>query len=236
MSAQRSKFGDALPPRRLETAPKSRRISLKEKAYEEIRDLIVTLKLQPGERLNEQIISERIGIGRTPVRQALQMLDTQGFLRILPRKGVVIGSDSLDDALTVLEARLVVEAELANFAALRANAKVIERLERVLADGRRALAAEDFAEFMHADRNFHEAIAEAAGNPILHEMIHSLHARIARIWHLRNWNLTHLAITQSQHLAVLRAIAARDAQGATAAMQAHIRALWTDLVDASIIQ
>ncbi|WP_164125965.1 GntR family transcriptional regulator, partial [Stenotrophomonas maltophilia] len=67
------------------------------------------------------VICDLIGIGKTPVHQALQMLSAQGFVQIVPRKGIVITPDSLNDALTVLEARIVIETEMARFAAQRAD-------------------------------------------------------------------------------------------------------------------
>ncbi|QCI67023.1 GntR family transcriptional regulator [Phreatobacter stygius] len=210
------------------------RVSLKQAAYDEIKRLIVTLKLRPGERINEQVISDLIGIGKTPVHQALQMLSAQGFVEIVPRKGIIITPDSLNDALTVLEARIVIETEMARFAAQRADTTVVEALERILSGGRRALDAEDFDAFMRHDRMFHEKIAEAAGNAILLETLGALHARISRIWHLRSWKLDNLQKTQEEHTAVFRALAARNASGAADAMRLHIETLRQNIVDASI--
>jgi len=210
------------------------RISLKQAAYDEIKRLIVTLKLRPGERINEQVVCDMIGIGKTPVHQALQMLSAQGFVQIVPRKGIVITPDSLNDALTVLEARIVIETEMARFAAQRADTTVVEALERILSGGRRALETEDFEAFMRHDRAFHEKIAEAAGNAILLETLGALHARISRIWHLRAWKVDNLQKTQDEHTAVFRALAARNAQGAADAMRSHIETLRQNIVDASI--
>lgn len=211
-----------------------RRVSLKEAAYDEIRQLIVTLALKPGARINGQVISDMIGIGITPVHQALQMLSAQGFVEILPRKGVRITPHSLQDSLTVLEARLVIETELARFAALRADTDAVADLERVLVRSRRALDGEDFDAFMRDDRIFHERIAEAAGNTILRETLAALHARISRIWHVRPWKIDNLRATMEDHTAIFRSVAARNGDGAALAMRHHIEVLRQDIVDASI--
>ncbi|MBR0725513.1 GntR family transcriptional regulator [Bradyrhizobium manausense] len=209
--------------------------SLKQAAYNEIRRLIVTLQFAPGERVNEQIVSERIGIGKTPVRQALQMLSTQGLVQIIPRKGIRIVPDTLHDALSVLEARSAIEGELARFAAQRADPKILDQIEQNLSSSRRALKQKDFEAFTRADRGFHEIVAIAAGNAILSETLNALHDRIARIWHLRTWKLDHLEKTQEEHTAVFRAIAARDADTAASAMRTHLDTLRKSIVDARIV-
>jgi DNA-binding GntR family transcriptional regulator len=218
----------------LNRAARPARVSLADTAYDAIRNLIVTLQVHPGQRLNEQILSEMTGIGRMPVRQAVQMLDAQGFLKVLPRKGILVPPDSLEDALTVLEARRVIEVEMARFAAQRANPAAIAAMEQILLAGQQALESEDFAAFMQQDRAFHERLTVAAGNPILYEMLNALHGRIARIWYLRSWRIENLRATQEAHTALLRAMAARDADGAADAMRGHIDGLRHILVDRSI--
>lgn len=222
-----------LPPT---PSPRSRKAkpSLKQIAYDEIRHLIVTLQLQPGERINEQMVSERIGIGKTPVHQALQMLSAQGFVQIIPRKGIRIMPDTLQDALTVLEARSVIEGELARFAAQRADPSVLDRMEQALARGREAIKPKDFEAFTHADRAFHELIAGAAGNAILSDMLGALYGRIARIWHVRAWKLENLTQTQEEHTDIFRALAAREPDAAADAMRAHIDTLRRNIVNARI--
>ncbi|WP_027554187.1 GntR family transcriptional regulator [Bradyrhizobium sp. Cp5.3] len=208
---------------------------MKQAAYDEIRRLIVTLQLRPGERINEQIVSDRIGIGKTPVHQALQMLSAQGFVQIIPRKGIRIMPDTLHDALDVLEARSVIEGELARFAAHRSDTRIIDQIEQNLALGRRAIKQKDFEDFTQIDRSFHEIVAVAAGNIILSETLKALHDRIARIWHLRTWKLDHLQKTQEEHTTVFRAIAARDGDAAALAMRAHLDTLRKNIVDARIV-
>jgi DNA-binding GntR family transcriptional regulator len=199
--------------------------SLKQLAYDAIKKLIVTHALKPGELMNEQMICERLDIGRTPVHQAIQLLHAQGFITIIPRKGLIISPDSLETALAVLEARMVVETRIAGLAAERATPALVEAMERALADGRAAIKAEAFEAFMVSDQAFHAAIGQAAANPILVEMMQALHERAARIWHVRAWKPEDLKKTQAEHLAIFRAIGERDGAAAAKAMEAHVDSL-----------
>lgn len=199
--------------------------SLKEVAYEAIKKLIVTHALKPGELMNEQMICERLDIGRTPVHQAIQLLHAQGFITIIPRKGLIISPDSLETALAVLEARQVLETRIAGLAAERATPALVEAMERALADGRDAIKRQAFEAFMTSDQAFHAAIGQAAANPILVEMINGLHERAARIWHVRAWKPEDLKKTQAEHSAIFRAIGERDGVAAAKAMEAHVDSL-----------
>src|ERR1700741_437631 len=96
--------------------------SLVAKAYEEIKEKIITLYFLPGQYLNEAAISGLLQVGRTPVHQALQRLELEGLVEIMPRKGVVVLPDSISEIIKILESRAAVEAELAKAAAERASA------------------------------------------------------------------------------------------------------------------
>ena len=218
-------------PAMVKTARGGLKSSLRDAAYEKIKRMIVTLQLSPGERLNEQMVSDLIGIGRTPVHQALQLLDAQGFVKIIPRKGLIVQHDSLNDALTVLEARVVIEIELARMAAQRASPGAISDIEASLGSSRKSIEAKDFQAFMDSDWLFHNAIASAASNAILSEMFNELHARVERIWYLRPWKLENLKRTQEEHSAVFRAIANRKPEAAAEAMRAHLDTLRASIVD-----
>src|SRR5258705_13105287 len=96
--------------------------SLVAKAYEEIKEKIITLYFLPGQYLNEAAISGLLQVGRTPVHQALQRLELEGLVEIMPRKGVVVLPDSISEIIKILESRAAVEAELAKAAAGRVSA------------------------------------------------------------------------------------------------------------------
>jgi GntR family transcriptional regulator, rspAB operon transcriptional repressor len=199
---------------------------LSERAYEAIKERILSLDLRPGQFVNEQGLCAMVGMGRMPVHQAVHRLMTDGLLEIMPRKGIIIGTDSLNEVLTGLEARSVLEPHITALAADRARPEQIEAMERVLAQSRRIVDQRFRREFMELDRRFHQAVAEASGNHVLVDVQRPLHERSARIWSLIVMRRADgLRLTQEEHEAVLEAIKRRDQVAARQAMQNHLASL-----------
>jgi DNA-binding GntR family transcriptional regulator len=199
---------------------------LSERAYEAIKKRILSLDLRPGQFVNEQGLCAMVGMGRMPVHQAVHRLMTDGLLEIMPRKGIIIGTDSLNEVLTGLEARSVLEPHITALAADRARPEQIEAMERVLAQSRRIVDQRFRREFMELDRRFHQAVAEASGNHVLVDVQRPLHERSARIWSLIVMRRADgLRLTQEEHEAVLEAIKRRDQVAARQAMQNHLASL-----------
>jgi DNA-binding GntR family transcriptional regulator len=200
------------------------RISLADKAYEAVKRKIITLEFRPGQYLNETAVCKLLRIGRTPVHQAMHRLMLDGLVEIIPRKGVIVRSDSIDEVFDLMEARWVVEPYCAGMAAEQITAEDAEELERTLVVARQHLDSKATEGFMSMDRLFHARIAHA-GNPILSEMLRTLHERSARIWFLNVWTHEDFAATQSEHEAILRAIKNSDKEGAASAMRDHLTSL-----------
>jgi DNA-binding GntR family transcriptional regulator len=197
-----------------------------EQAYEAIKHRILALDLHPGQFVNEQTLGQMIGMGRMPVHQAVHRLMAEGLLQVIPRKGIVIGSYSLDEVLTALEARSAVEPNIAALAAERATPDQIGAMERVLRQSRKIADQRFRREFMELDRLFHHAVAEAAANRVLVDAQRPLHERSARIWGLTVMKRADgLRLTQEEHEAVLDAIRCSEREAARRAMQAHLMSL-----------
>lgn len=199
--------------------------SLSEKAYVEIKERILTLQLRPASFVNESMLSEMLGIGRMPVHQAVQRLQREGLVEVLPRKGLLIRPDSLNDMLALLEARLAMEPNITALAAQRATAEQVAALQRVVQDSKKIVNQSERLSFMKLDRAFHGLIAQAAGNKILAEAQRPLHERSELIWHLRVMREDGLVVNQREHVAILEAILARDESAARDAMKAHLNSL-----------
>jgi GntR family transcriptional regulator, rspAB operon transcriptional repressor len=199
---------------------------LSERAYEAIKARILSLDLRPGQFVNEQGLCTMIGMGRMPVHQAVHRLMADGLLEIMPRKGIIIGTDSITDVLTGLEARSAVEPNITALAADRATPDQIDVMEGILKRSR-AIADQRFRrEFMELDRQFHQAVAEASGNHVLVDVQRPLHERSARIWTLVVMRREDgLRLTQEEHEVVLEAIRHRDQESARRAMQMHLTSL-----------
>lgn len=196
--------------------------SLRSRAYEAIKRRIITLDYAPGEHLNEAAISEALGIGRTPVHQALDRLMLEGMIDIIPRKGVIVRPISLDEHLQLTQVRLINEPYCASLAAERADRQEIDAMRALLDRAHSRMEARDVAGMMDLDRDFHAAVSRAARNRVLADLLLSLHERSLRFWFISLSDAHHHRRVQREHEAVYRAIRDRDPDRAAAAARAHI--------------
>jgi len=192
-------------------------LSQNEQAYRRLKDDIVALRLKPGDALNESGLCAELGLGRTPVNQALHRLMHEGLVRILPRKGVLVQPLSMDEFAHLIEVRRLTEPPCAALAAARIGAEALERLEAVL-----AASPTDLDAILESDRLFHAVIAEASGNRVLAEVLAGLHGRSVRFWALSLATGHHQAEVAEEHAVILAALRRRDPDAAAAAMTAHI--------------
>jgi DNA-binding GntR family transcriptional regulator len=199
--------------------------SLVAKAYAEIKEKIITLYFLPGQYLNEAAISSLLDVGRTPVHQALQRLELEGLVEIMPRKGVVVLPDSISEIIKILESRAAVEAELAKAAATRASADEGRELLSLANATRHTNSGPGMDDFIACDRAFHRKLAECAGNTVLSDFAQQLHERSIRYWYLHLWQTMDVPATTRQHVAIAEAIARHDGERAAAAMREHIDSL-----------
>lgn len=216
-------------------SPLSASISLSERAYLELKSRILTLQLRPGAFLNESMLSEMLGIGRMPVHQAVHRLHSEGLVEVLPRKGLVIRPDSLNDMLALIEARLAMEPNITALAAQRATDGQVASLKRLVAETKKIVNQSERASFMKLDRAFHGLIADAAGNRILADAQRPLHERSELIWHLRVMKEDGLVVNQREHLGILNAIIEHDPTAAHDAMAAHLNSLHERILAGSVI-
>lgn len=199
---------------------------LADRAYAEIKQRINTLFWLPGQHLNQAAISAGLGLGRTPVHQALKRLEQDGLVGIVPRRGVIIQANPIARIIEVLDARWVVEGEIARQAATRATPADVAALEAMLrSEGKPARQDHGGAvidAFIEADRAFHARIAALSGNAVLEDVVRGLHERSTRQWYPTLWQTMDHARTGGQHRAVVAALAARDGAAACEAMRAHL--------------
>jgi len=207
------------------TPPKIPALSLSEQAYQELKTRILTLQLRPGAFLNENALSELLGIGRMPVHQAVQRLNSEGLVEVIPRKGLVIRPDSLKDTLALIEARLAMEPNITALAAERATKEQVSALKQLVMESKKIVSQSERLSFMKLDRAFHGLIAESAGNKILADAQRPLHERSELIWHLRVMKEDGLVVNQREHMSVFSAIAEHDAKAARKAMEDHLISL-----------
>ncbi len=173
-----------------------------------------------------------LGVGRTPVHQALQRLELEGLVEIMPRKGVIVQPDSISEILKILDSRATVEAELARNAAQQRTPEDTEVLKLLARRGDGNGQPADVDSFITGDRAFHEQFAKMAGNPVLSEFARSLHERSIRYWYLHLWQTMDTKATIRQHSAIADTIAKGDGDGAAKAVRDHIESLRERLIKA----
>lgn len=196
--------------------------SLRAQAYLEIKRRINRLEYRPGTYLNEAQISRQLNIGRTPVHQALDRLMLEDLVQVIPRKGVVVQSISLDEVLQILEARLVNEVYCIELAVERATNQEIAAMQELLASAEPLTRARDREKLMNLDREFHRLISSAARNSVIANILRALHERSLRFWFIAVGDDLQLRRIAEEHRAIVAAIKQRNRRQAAAAMRAHI--------------
>lgn len=185
-----------------------------------LRDMAIAYELKPGERLSEIELAQRLGVSRTPVREALARLVTDGFL--LPAsRGFVRRPLDVQETLDLYEARLAIERECLRLALQRATPEQVAEARAFLANSRQVPADAPVRELVALDEAFHLRIAQMAGNAELVRLLDNLNQRIRFVRWLAMERVGR-ASTQRQHRALLDALAAGDASAAQAGLEQHI--------------
>jgi len=200
--------------------------SLAEQAYYLLEQQLVTLKLAPGELIGEKNLIEWTGIGRTPVREAIQRLSADGLVQVLPRKGLMVTALRRSELFKIIEARRVLERLL-----------VVKSAERATLDQRRALrllathieAADGDVEMsFRLDARLSELLGAACQNRFLVEALAVTHGHCRRLWYLQREQVN-LPRSAQLHAGLARAVADGDGAGAIRA-QDEIVAILEGLV------
>ncbi len=200
----------------------SKTASLTDKAYRELEERIVTLNLQPGSVISESQLAEQLGIGRTPVREALQRLAREGLIVILPRKGILVSEINPAKQLQVLEVRRELERLMARCSARR-RTEAERDVFLDIADGmKRAARNNDGIAFMRHDNAFNALLADAAHNEYALGAINLMNGLSRRFWYLHYKQAADMPLCARLHAAVARAIADGNPDGAAAASDALV--------------
>lgn len=193
-------------------------------AYRAIKDLIVSLELPPAALLDERGLAERLGVGLTPVRQALRRLEWESLVVILPRRGTLVADLNDSDLGRIYELRSVLEPQAAELAAERGTAEQRAALAAVIAAMHAELArpTPDRRVLIGLDRDLHRQIWAMAGNEMLEQTLEWLFSHVLRRWNVSIDRNESLGSVMQMHDEIADAIVAGDAQRARAAMTRHV--------------
>jgi DNA-binding GntR family transcriptional regulator len=195
---------------------------LADRAYEELRDRIVTLRIAPGAPIDEDVIGQELAMGRTPVREAIKRLSLENLVTVFPRRGTFASEINITDLAHISDVRAVLEGHAAGRAAERINEAQRGELDELLDELGRSRGSDDLEALMALDANVHRFIYRCAANPYLEETLGRYFNLSIRIWHLVIDRLPHLFARVHEHDDVLRAIAAGEAERARAILADHI--------------
>jgi DNA-binding GntR family transcriptional regulator len=194
--------------------------SLADQAYFELRELIVTLELPPGALVKEPELVERLGIGRTPVREALRRLSQEKLIEVYPRRGMVVTTVDVRDLARLCEVRAVLEPEAARLAAERATQADLDTIAELLTELAARRRRDDRA-LIDLDRRIHAAVYRASHNHFLEETLEEYYTHALRIWML-GLERTGLRAAVHEHAELLGAVLRGNAARAEELMRQHV--------------
>jgi DNA-binding GntR family transcriptional regulator len=194
-------------------------------AVDRLRTLIITMDLEPGSLVDESALSQRLGYGRTPLREAFARLAEERMVVIQPHRSIQVAPVTIDDLLKSYEARLIFECAAARLAALNRTPQQVVALERLgekLRQLSRSSDPQEFRKWAAVHFKFHYLLAEASENPYLSGSVRLILPTAMRLNYLLSVRGGLGSNRPENHVALIQAISARDAKAAEDAMRAHI--------------
>lgn len=187
-------------------------------AHLQLEALIVTLQLAPGAMLTEAQLIDRLGMGRTPIREALQRLSWQGLVEIRPRSGITVTEMNLSDFTRILAMRILLEPMLVATSVQRATAEQCTSLISIRDSFQKSLQSGDVLAYLHADRALDTYLLRTAADPFLENALATLQVHMRRFWY--HFVTDHaLDGGVDQHISIIDACLAGDEVQAVAAMR-----------------
>ena len=209
------------------TAPRPiRRRSLHEQVTERIRDMIIEGELAPGTRINEAALVERLGVSRTPLREALRTLAAESLIETRPSRGSVVRRLTPDDVRSMLEVLAELESLGGRLACERASNAEIEAILALHEAMMERYRARDRLAYYKANQSIHTMIALASGNRMLADMQGSIQARLKRIRFIGNDTSDNWAAAVAEHEAMADALRSRDGEALGAVLSHHLTRTW----------
>jgi DNA-binding GntR family transcriptional regulator len=199
--------------------------SLAEQVYLNLRDRIVTLQLAPGSLINEPTVMNELGVSRTPIREAMTVLEQEGFVRTRPRRGIYVVKKTKREIVEIVTVMAALESMAARLAAERASDAEIAELRRLMDEFRCGPnGAGDGArldEYSDANIAFHQAIIGMSGCALLAEMTENLFIHMRAIRKITIHQENRAARSISDHMRLIEALERRDADLAERLAREH---------------
>ncbi len=196
--------------------------TLNHHVYQELRELVVSGAMVSGAQLDEQALADRMGVSRTPLREAIGLLVKDGLLEDRPYRGKFVRTFTSKQVGDLFAVRKVLEGSAVRFAVPKLTTQRLAELRMILNDVQAALAARELTWYSTADHRFHSAIAEFSENEVLIDCLNRLGWQIQIVRVSANEDPSVVARTALERPRILAALEARDAESAARLMEKHI--------------
>lgn len=198
------------------------RVTLHDAVLNQIRDMIIEGRLAPGTRINEGQVGAMLGVSRTPLREAIKTLASEGLVEIVPAKGALVRRFSENDIREILFVLKALEQTAARLACRHATDAEISAIRAMHAAMLKHYAARNRLEYFKLNQTIHSAIVQASGNSVLVQTHETLQSQIKRIRFLGNETPERWAAAMAEHEEMIEALGARDADRLAEILGRHL--------------
>lgn len=197
-------------------------LPLRDVVFNTLRQGILKGELEPGERLMEIALADKLGVSRTPIREAIRKLELEGLVTMIPRKGAVVASISEKDMREVLEVRVTLEQLAVTLACKNFDKNAIDEIKAAEANFESAVISHDTMKIVDADVAFHDVIYNYTGNTRLIQMINNLRETMYRYRLEYIKDARNHSILISEHNDIIKGLVDKDVEGVKNSIQIHI--------------
>lgn len=197
-------------------------LPLRDVVFNTLREAILKGELEPGERLMEIALAQKLGVSRTPIREAIRKLELEGLVVMTPRKGAEVAEITLDDLTDVLEVRKNLEELAVELSCKKATDSDIEEMVKCNEEFNKALLSGDLTVMAEADVAFHDVIYRTTGNKRLIQILNNLREQMYRyrLEYIKDEEKRNVLVTE--HATIIKAISKKNSSDAKSAIQVHI--------------
>lgn len=196
---------------------------LREIVFESLREAIIKGELEPGKRLMEIQLAQKMGVSRTPIREAIRQLELEGLVIMEPRRGAYVAGLSMEDVTNVLEIRGALEGLAASLAAQRATKEEVEELSHIVERFSAYAKESNIQGLIEQDVAFHDIIYKSTGNERLLQLISSLREQVQRFRVAYISQFDNASDLLKEHQQILQAIQDKDGEKARKIAEDHIK-------------
>lgn len=193
-----------------------------DRAYRQIKEKIITVQMPPGSVIQEARLIEELGLGRTPIREALKQLQSENLVVVAPRRGMFVSDVAITDLQQIYEVRVELESLCARLAAQRITPEQLSKLKGLMVECRGS-GQDDKESILSLDRRFHQLMAEAAGNKFLRSEVEKFYNLSLRVWYLAINSIQSQDVDVDAHFEIVHAIETQDCDGSERRMREHIQ-------------